>query len=92
MKNMNWTVFNNKYKQWLVDGYIGLEFDYPEVTEYLDKRFQEFIKRDDFKYQQIKLKFNMARFYADGLERFELDDIEFNIDRLLKGKLNPKYA
>ena len=83
--------FNEKYKRWLENGFDGLEIDYPEVIEYLDRRFQEFIKRDEFKYSQIELMFGSARFYANGLERFELDDVEFHIDKLLRGKLNPKY-
>jgi len=83
--------FNNKYNDWLEENHYGLNISDPGVIEYLDRKFQQFIKRPDFKFSQIKLKFNMARFYAKGLERFELDDVEFNIDRLMKGKLTPEY-
>ena len=76
--------FNKKYEHWLEDHFYGLAIDVPEIIDYLDKRFQEFVKRDDFKYQQIKLKFGSSRFYADGVSATECDDIEFKIDKLYK--------
>ena len=57
--------FNEKYKDYLEDGFYGLGFDYPEVTEYLDKLFPVIIKEyPDFKYQQIKLKFGEPVVYT----------------------------
>lgn len=55
--------FNEKYKDYLEEGHYGLDIDIPEVVEYLDKEFQTFIQIEGFKYFQIKLKFNSARFY-----------------------------
>lgn len=55
--------FNNKYKDYLDDGHYGLDISYPSVIIYLDKIFQDLIKIPGFKYSQIKLKFNSARFY-----------------------------
>lgn len=76
--------FNEKYTDWLVPRYRGLEISNPDVIEYLDKRFTEFIKNDNFKYYQIKMKFGSARFYADGLSRGELENIEYNIDKFYR--------
>lgn len=58
--------FNEKYKQWIPQGWDGLEFDIPEVTEYLDKVMQDMITIPGFELNQIKLKFGMARFYFDS--------------------------
>ena len=57
--------FNEKYNNHIEHGFYGLEFDIPVVTELLDKKFEEFTKVEGFKFSQIKLKFNMARFYAE---------------------------
>lgn len=57
--------FNNKYKQYIPKGWYGLSFDIPEVTEYLDGVMQDLITIPGFELHQIKLKFNMARFYFD---------------------------
>jgi len=57
--------FNEKYKDYLEEGHYGLDISYPSVIEYLDKVFQDLIKIPDFKYSQIKLKFNYSRFYTN---------------------------
>lgn len=56
--------FNEKYKDYLVKGYYGLEFDIPSVTKFLDGIFTDIVWIPAFSYSQIKLKFGMARFYA----------------------------
>ena len=60
--------FNEKYKDYLEDGHYGLDIGYPSVIEYLDEVFQDLIKIPGFKYSQIKLKFNSARFYTNLYE------------------------
>lgn len=56
--------FNTKYAQYLKEGHYGLSFTISSIVDYLDKLFEEnMIKLPNFKYSQIKLKFNMARFY-----------------------------
>jgi hypothetical protein len=73
---MNREEFNAKYKDYLEDGFYGLALNNPKAIEYLDKRFQEFTKRPDFKFSQIKGKFSYFSFYADGVsldERFEVE-------------------
>lgn len=57
--------FNEKYKQYIPEGWYGLSFDIPEVTEYLDGVMQDLITIPGFELHQIKLKFNMARFYFE---------------------------
>lgn len=62
----------------------GLEFDIPEVTEYLDRIFTGLINIDtEFTYSQIKLKFNRARFYST-LKSSVCYTIEEEIDKLVK--------
>lgn len=69
--------FNKKYRKWLEEGHYGLDIDLSDETlKKLDEKFQEFIKRPDFTYSQIKLKFGMGRFYAKGLTREEEREIE----------------
>jgi hypothetical protein len=68
--------FNDKYENWLVEGHYGLDLANPIAIEYLDGKFQEYIKLPDFKYKQIKSKFNWFCFYADGLSRDELVEVE----------------
>lgn len=61
--------FNQKYKDYLPEGWYGCTIgDNEAQLNYLDEKFQEFIKITGFKYHQIKSKFNSYRFYAEGLE------------------------
>ena len=55
--------FNHKYKQWIPEGWSGLDFDIPEVTEYMDKTMQDMILIPGFELHQIKMKFDWPRFY-----------------------------
>ena len=55
--------FNEKYKQYIPEGWYGLGFNISDVTDYLDKVMEELILIPGFELHQIKLKFNMARFY-----------------------------
>jgi len=58
--------FNEKYKEFLVEGSYGLDIDDEYVMRYLDTKFQDFILIPNFKYSQIKLKFGTCRFYTDA--------------------------
>ncbi len=80
---MTYQDFNEKYKDYLEEGYYGLSFDIPDVTEYLDLVFQGLILKEGFKYHQIKLKFNNARFYANSPDILN-SEIEQNINKLVK--------
>jgi hypothetical protein len=80
---MNSTEFNEKYKDHIEDRFTGLEFDDPDVTEYLDSEFENHIEQyPEFEFAQIKVKFGMARVYTNapfGQDR----EWEINIDKLL---------
>lgn len=80
---MNSNEFNEKYKEYLVEGHYGLAIDIPCVVEYLDIKFQELILIPDFKYHQIKLKFNFARFYCEP-NSIDSSSIEQKINELVK--------
>ena len=55
--------FNAKYKQWIPQGWSGLDFDMPQVTEYLDQVMQDMIRIPGFELHQIKMKWDWPRFY-----------------------------
>lgn len=83
--------FNQKYKDYLEEGYYGLDINIPSVVEYLDSIFEYGLTfLPGFKYSQIKLKFDMARFYFDtniqdkGIEALISNRIESEINRLVK--------
>jgi hypothetical protein len=82
--------FNEKYKQYIPEGWYGLGFNIPEVTDYLDKVMEELIMIPGFELHQVKLKFNMARFYFEtnwkekGLEAALMVKIESEINKLVK--------
>ena len=82
--------FNHKYKQWIPQGWSGLDFDVPQVTEYLDQVMQDLVLIPGFELHQIKLKFNMARFYFEtAWKRKELEGgimikVEERINAIIK--------
>ncbi len=75
--------FNLKYKDYIEEGFDGLEFHDEQVISYLDNQFSEFIKVPNFKFAQIKLKFGMCCFYADNVNTH---NIELEVNKLLKEK------
>jgi hypothetical protein len=88
--------FNEKYKQYIPEGWYGLGFDIPEVTIYLDEVMQDLITIPEFELHQIKLKFGMARFYFGSkwnsahLETAIRFSIEDKINTLIKNNHNAK--
>ena len=76
--------FNEKYKNYLEEGYYGLRIDIPKFTNWLDQKFQEYIKTPGFQYSQIKTKFNSARFYARGVSIKDVSEVEDEIEKYLK--------
>lgn len=79
--------FNDKYDEYLETGHYGLAIGDEQVIEFLDRLFEDLIKIEGFSYSQIKLKFGMARFYANGINSTTSNMIEQKIDNILKGKL-----
>lgn len=71
--------FNSKYAQWREEGHYGLDVEDPEFIQWLDKKFQEFIKVPDFNFSQIKAKFGYGRFYCDGLSDEQVTEVEDKI-------------
>jgi hypothetical protein len=76
--------FNEKYKQYIPEGWYGLEFDSPVVTDYLDVIMQDLITIPGFELHQIKLKFGMARFY------FETNWYNKNLETALQSRIEGK--
>ena len=78
--------FNEKYKQYLEEGHYGLAIEDAEFIEWLDNKFQNFIKKPDFKFEQIKAKFGYGRFYAEGegLTEEEIREVENKITEICK--------
>lgn len=71
-----------KYKDYLEDRFTGLELSNEEVIEYLDKEFEELIKLPNFKYSQIKGKFNWFCFYCEGVSSEKRAEIENKIKEI----------
>lgn len=67
-KIMTTNEFNQKYKEYLEEGHYGLDISIPTVINYMDEVFEGLTKIPGFKYTQIKLKFNMCRFYSNLYE------------------------
>lgn len=76
--------FNQKYNDYLEEGYYGLAIDNEQFIEWLDEKFQEYIKLPDFEYSQIKAKFGMGRFYCEGLSDEQIKEVENKITELCK--------
>lgn len=68
--------FNEKYKDYLEENHYGLALTNEEAINYLDEKFQTFTKRPDFKFMQIKSKFNWFCFYAEGITSEEQLEVE----------------
>lgn len=78
--------FNEKYKDYLEEGYYGMSLDKREALIYLDIEFQELIKIPGFKFHQIKSKFNFFRFYADNVPSSKRDEIENKLKKIYDEK------
>lgn len=59
--------FNTKWKNYIEEGHYGFIIHDEAVADYLDKEFTEEIKHNpDFKFSQIKIKWNQARLYSNS--------------------------
>lgn len=77
--------FNEKYKEYLEEGFYGLIISVTSVVEFLDIIFDEVLtKIPGFKYQQIKTKFGEARLYT-SIKSYDFTVmVEQKINKLLK--------
>ena len=86
--------FNHKYKQWIPEGWSGLDFDIPQVTEYMDQIMQDMILIPGFELHQIKLKWDWPRFYFTtdfkdkGLELAITVKVQERINAIIKSPYN----
>lgn len=72
--------FNEKYKDYLEKGHYGLDIDNPTIIAYLDDLFEQTLTRiPDFKYQQIKIKWDCICFYSNA---------GFVMNHLIENELN----
>jgi hypothetical protein len=76
--------FNEKYEDFLEEDHYGISIDIPAVIHYVDQVFQDLIKIDGFKYQQIKTKFGMARVHTN------LDEVLPFVGRIIHQELEEK--
>jgi hypothetical protein len=89
---MTQSEFNHKYKQYIPQSWSGLEFDIPEVTDYLDALMQDMILIPGFELHQIKIKFDWPRFYFTtdfkdkGLELAIAVKVQERINAIIKQK------
>ena len=84
--NMTREEFNLKYKQYIPEGWSGLDFDEPKVTVFLDEIMQDLIQIPGFELHQIKLKFDWPRFYFSTA--FKNKVLEFGIQQDLQERIN----
>lgn len=74
--------FNEKWNDHIEEGHYGLAIDYLPIIEYLDKEFEDEVKvNPDFKFSQVKIKFNFSRVYTNS-DKSTIWEQE--IDKLLK--------
>ena len=78
--------FNEKYKNYLEDGFYGLDIHDEDVISMLDKEFEKLIKIKGFQYSQIKLKFGLARVYAKGIDFDQCLKLEKQINKIIQLK------
>jgi 5-bromo-4-chloroindolyl phosphate hydrolysis protein len=76
--------FNAKYIDYLEEGNYGMDINIPSVIAYVDQIFQDLIKIEGFKYQQIKTKFGLARVYTN------LDELLPFVGRIIQQELEEK--
>jgi hypothetical protein len=76
--------FNEKYKDYIKESHYGLALEDKLVIEYLDEEFKELIKLPNFKFSQIKSKYDSISFYADGVPLEKIFEIENKIEEMLK--------
>lgn len=83
--------FNIKYFNYLEEGHYGLDIDDSHIISYLDKVFQDLIiKVPEFKFSQIKLKFDNCRFYNNLYKVAPHLDITSKVEDYIEFYLNTK--
>jgi hypothetical protein len=82
--NLTVKEFNEKWKDYLEEGFYGLQISVPHVIAYLDNIFENELTKDpNFKYSQIKTKWNWVCFYSNASKEVNRK-IEAIISEILK--------
>jgi hypothetical protein len=76
--------FNNKYQAYLEEDHYGMAIQIPSVLAYVDQIFNDLTEIPGFRYQQVKVKFGLARVYTN------LDDIMPFVGRIINQELEEK--
>jgi hypothetical protein len=80
--NMTSTEFNEKWVRYLTPRHYGMAISDTRVLEYMDSEFEAAVlKNPDFRYAQIKMKFDTARVYTNSYKNGEW---ELMINKLIK--------
>ncbi len=79
--------FNYRYQERIPKGYSGAMIYNNSVLSYLHKEFLKFEEEyPDFKFYQLKLKFNTPRLYVDGVPEEAIFKMEEDIAKILKNE------
>ena len=78
--------FNEFYKDYLEEGFYGMEIGVPSVVHYMNTVFKDLIKIPGFKYSQIKTKYGLPRVYTN------LDEILPFVGRIINSELEEKIS
>lgn len=76
--------FNQKYKDYIEEGYCGIDINEPSVLAYVDQVFNDLTWIPGFKFQEIKTKFGLARVYTN------LDELMPFVGRIINQELEEK--
>jgi len=76
--------FNDKYKDYLEEGHYGMDIAVPSVLVYIDQIFNDLTQIPEFKYEQIKTKYGLAKVYTN------LEEIMPFVGRVISQELEEK--
>jgi hypothetical protein len=76
--------FNDKYKDYLEEGYYGMDISEPSVIIYVDQIFNDLTQIPGFKYEQIKTKYGLAKVYTN------LEELLPFVGRIINQELEEK--
>jgi len=76
--------FNEKYKDYIEEGYYGMDINEPSVLAYVDQVFNDLTQIPGFQFSQVKTKFGLARVYTN------LEDLLPFVGRIINQELEEK--
>lgn len=80
--------FNTKWKNHLDEGHYGLDFNIEEIIDVIDDTFYLYkTYYPDFKYQQIKIKFDEIRVYMINIEQRVVELLERQLNMIYKNSV-----